>query len=484
MAVVNINLDDLNMETMPEAYTQIVSAIEERLTIIWALASNLDYYYGNWAGWPNWQLPYGQFIIDEFFRYGVNAKFQFNSAKQMNSLLFCIYKISKFFVNPEGDPFTDSYVTFPHSCKDAVVSDIERNIGTSIAQFDSFAQPTMESWRKLFQIAVYWLNKFTMIPVPSHARCVTQRGRYSGYDGGPVPVTEIEPASNDPSLEATYIKTQTNDQEDPSITRTLRGYFGLKVQNRTPYAGVCKLYACLPSVNVSSGTNWKSTDKWQHFTRKVVTDENPWQPDPDDPDTLYPGNTTETERTYVLLNGAWVMKNDLTKEIEWSHNQYGNNDNFQWTRNDSETYKNFSPDGSNEIVLDQTSAYYGQDQSIQKTNFRNEITITDVNLWDGFGIWSSIGTPVTESIPAHTEQKLNCFTFSDIPEPENKSNFEDFSGDGYQRGEHGWSESWRLTFNLRVVPFLDFANSITTFSIVEASEGAIESDSSDFAPTD
>jgi hypothetical protein len=88
-------------------------------------------------------------------------------------------------------------------------------------------------------------------------------------------------------------------------------------------------------------------------------------------------------------------------------------------------------------------------------------------IWDGLGIWTSPSEPLSaEVIPARTKKKIDATFFNPVPEPQ-QSRLREVIPTGWKHGSCWWEEELTNSYDLRVVPILDYSDSVTTFSFDE-----------------
>ena len=417
---------------------------------------------------------YGQDYHLFFESYGVCNDHEPNWAGKMNALMSCILRMSEHFIDLDtsssGPYIRDSMSNFPIVLKSKVKTDPDYPIGSSVGQFHWFDGDTMASYKKVLETAAHWLNEFTAFEVPASNWFTTQ------YTTGHSPECRDYryEAGNKPRFNITGRKSTNGEggetsYDDESVTYTSSS--GLIVDNRATYPALCKLYLCLGFNKFTltgihdGGPTWNNVEKWQNFSRNVELQSDLWRPT--GLDYPYPGKTTKTKRTYGYVNGAWMIKKDRVEETVWSKGTAtAYNDNFQMSFTWEEIIHNYEyNDASETIITDETEGMEGEDPSSYYLSRPENKIVVSATLWNGLDLWSDPYTPLTETIPAHTKKRLTCNTFQQIPIP--TYDYESFIGDDYERGAWRWNESVAISYDMRVVPVVDFSESLTTYSFGE-----------------
>lgn len=458
MAIVNLQLSALNMETLPVAYYKIIEAINERKTILNAF--NIDTSYAQ--DWGHYTDSYG--IVD---------RHQPNYAMCMNSLMHCVYRMGQYFTDLSAEYIQDSYANFPKSFSMTLRSDTEHKIGTSIRQYNSFDDDTIDSWKSVLSTAAYWLNRYTAINVPKEYRSVMQTCEYGTKDlssSTAFTTTETEERRSNMSFNIThssyeyYRPTESGTDAGYSGTRRYSGNFGLTLDNRTPYSANVLLYLCLPSV---ADTAWNNVNKWQSYSYSMEIYSGLWVPYEDEPTLKYPGEGNGSNGSFVLAGGQWRQRDDTRTWIKYSAGSQSGTDNHQLSSTEHFIRKNYTHDGREQCVLDETSASEGEDTHIYYYSWaENELNVNR-KAWDGLGIWTSPSEPfLAEVIPARTKKKITATFFNNLPEP-SKNRLTEIIPAGWRHGSCWWDENLANSYDLRVVPILDYSDSVTTFSFDE-----------------
>lgn len=485
MAVVSLDLNNLNLETYPEAYEKLVDALNERIALLKAFGYDNSFGDGG-AG----NLFYGVSYTTSYIPCGPMNKFEPNEADKMNSLMRAIRNLATRFINPDDVEFQLSYTDFPHNyLSELKKQSDEHSIGHCVGRTQTFDPETMTDWKQIFVEAAYWLNKMTMVRVPSNwdYRHTTESTSDNSYNEKPLEYAivpqPVDPlfSNHDAYINLEYHKKQNHTEANPTITKRWDCMTGLTIVNRAPWDGVCKLYLCCPHFEATGERwdgvfpagrrvlrrNWNQPQKWQYLERDMEVCDGAYQPDPqDDPDKYWYTNKLEVKETEVLTdNGEWTEKKIDRTESVFS----GGSDNYRLSRTTTQFEKNFNHDASEEVLLTSESTTEGPDQyDTSHGSPVNNLTVNCYNIWDGLGLTDAISTPIEEAIPAHTEKKLTCFSFTQIPEP--TPDFDSFVGSDWQRGNFDWHEEVIVSYDLRVIPIMDYSESLTTFTIAEPPE--------------
>jgi hypothetical protein len=483
MAVVDLNLSALNLETFPDAYGKLTDALNERISILAAMGINLP---SGGAG----QAFYGVTEADNAKRMGPMNPKEVPSASKMNSLIRAIRNLATYFINPEDVTFSESYTDFPHNFLNELKrqSD-EHSIGYCVGRTQSFDEETMDNWKQMFVEAAYWLNKMTMIQLPSNIdhREVSEiaDNPYTAYTMDvPIntqPITSSWEKDFDAKIKINYERKQDQTQSDPTIKRKWECNTGLIVTNRAPWDAVCKLYFVLPPYDASDTKwdgvfpagrrvlqrKWNQPQKWQYLTRQLQVESGAYQHDPQDhPDEYWYTDELVIEETEVLLSSVWTAKKSYREHTVYS----GGSDNSRVSKTEDSFEKNFSPDGDQEVLLTQESISYGPDPNEYGRGTPTNNLTANVYAWSGFGLLSAISMPLEETVEAHSKKKLACLSFNQIPEE--LPDFDAYVGNDWDRGNHNWSESIYVNYDIRIVPFMDYADSITMFNVVDGTESS------------
>lgn len=462
MAIVNLQLSALNMETLPVAYYKIIEAINERKTILNAFGIDTSYS----QDWSQYTGGYG--FVDR------NNP---NYAMCMNSLMYCVNRMGQYFVDLSGDYIQDSYANFPKTYSHPLKEDTEHNIGVSVRQYDSFEDNTIESWRQVLYTAAYWLNKYTAINVPNNYRTVNTNCSYTSYDLSASDQFVPENMKERKSDMRFTITHHSMEYDRPTSSgsdhyyngyRRCSGYFGLALDNRTPYPAKVLLYLCLPSVPDDGRDNWKNVQKWQNYHYRMEICSRLWIPDPDDPSLLYPGVADIDNDTFIYAGGNWKQSIDDHTKIIYSAGRETGTENYQLSAIEVYDKKNYTPDGRQNIVLDHRTTEEGEDRHTYYLAWaENELEMYHDRIWDGLGIWTSPSEPyLAEIIPARTKKKIDATFFNPVPEPQ-QSRLSEVIPTGWRHGSCWWEENFTNSYELRVVPILDYSDSVTTFSFDE-----------------
>lgn len=479
MAVVNLNLSALNLETFPDAYGKLTDALNERIAILAAMGTNVG------TGGSGYAF-YGTTEADYVNRMGPMNPKEVPSASKMNSLIRAIRNLATYFVNPEEVTFSESYTDFPHNYLNELKrqSD-EHSIGYCVGRTQSFDEETMDTWKQMFVEAAYWLNKMTMIRLPSDMdhREVSETAN-NPYTFSPVevqittqPITSSWEKNYDANIKIIYERTQDQTQSDPTTKKKWECNTGLIVTNRAPWDAVCKLYFVLPPYDASDTKwdgvfpagqrvlerKWNQPQKWQYLTQQLQVESGAYQYDPQDhPDDYWYTDKLVADETEVLLSGVWTVKKSSREHTTYS----GGSGNTQTSKTSDSFEKNFSPDGDKEVLLTQDSSSEGPNPyEYGRGTPTNKLTVV-AYAWNGFGLVGDISAPLEEAVAAHTKKKLACLTFNQIPE--DVPAFDDYVGSDWERGDHDWSESITVQCDIRIVPIMDYTDSVTTFSVVES----------------
>lgn len=481
MAVVDLNLSALNLETFPNAYGKIVDALNERISILDAMGVYLG------SGGAGAQF-YGVTIDQTNSRMGPMNPKEVPSASKMNSLIRAIRNLANQFVNVEDVTFTESYTDFPHTYLNELKrqSD-EHSIGYCVGRTQSFDEETMDNWKQMFVEAAYWLNKMTMVRLPSEMnyREISEYAYNNSFNAPPIdspivpdPATDSNIQDNDARIYIRYYSEQNQDLPNPTQTKRWECYTGLIVTNRAPWKAVCKLYFVCPPWDATDTKwdgvfpagrrvlrrNWNKPEKWQYLTRSLEKYANTYQPDPaDDPDTYWATYHLQTNETEVLLSGVWTVKKSTREETNYS----GGTSNTQTSKTTDSFEKNFSPDGTEEVLLTQESSSEGPDPySYLRSVPNNELTVA-ANVWNGYGLVLDISTPLEEVVEGHSKKKLACLSFNQIPEE--IPDFDAYVGSDWEEGDHDWTKDITVNCDIRIVPIMDYTGSITTFNVIDSS---------------
>lgn len=458
MAVEQLRLSSLTMETLPDAYSQIVQAICERKTILNAFD------YGIQGSCTN--------------DYGFLSQHQPNFAMSMNALLECVRRIGSSFFDEDAEYIEQSYSNFPKTFGNKIVTDEEHSVGVSIMQFDTFTEPTIEDWRNVLGTAAYWLNKFTKIHPKFNATTTlycpyTTSSWWDTEDWGTyeiVPTAESEREMSF-SIQKWYRESCQPTQYDPDPYHVykdgalhVRARCGLAIDNKTPYDASVLLYSCMPEQPES---NWASRDKWQTIDYNMRTCTNYYQPDPDDSFYLWPGKTSNRSVEQVLAGDGWKDAYYSEEDTIYTVGRDFVEDNHQLCLEYEQYETNYSHDGSSSYLMHSENSSQGENPNSTYTSY--SINFLDfrpgTKVWDGFGIWNAVGVPLNGgTVPARTKQVLASTVMSSVPLP--NSRMQNMIPADWTRGGVWWEEHLFADYTVRIVPILDFTDSITTFEVV------------------
>lgn len=483
MAVVNLELSALNLETFPEAYGKLIDGINERISILDAM--------GIYLGTSGSRYKFYGYTEEASIASGdpMNPK-QVPSASKMNSVIRAIRNLATYFCNPDEVTFKESYTDFPHTyLSELKKQSSEHSIGYCVGRTQCLDETTLDNWKQMFREAAYWLNRMTMIRVPSnytYRECTEITDNpYSDVDINsaitPQPASQEYEKNKDPRIYITYKRVRSNSDPNAADKKHWTCYTGLVVTNRAPWDATCRLYFVCPSWDAADtkwdgvfpagwrvlNRRWNQPQKWQYLTRSIEIDDGAYKPYPQDyPDTYFFTDRLEIEETQVLLSGDWATKKSSRTHAIYS----GGADDTQVSKTIDSFEKNFSPDGDEEILLTQESTTEGPDSGQTGCGTPKNDLQELVYLWNGFGLVSDLSSYLSESVPAHTKKKLTCLSFNQIPE--DIPDFDDYVGSEWTHGNHYWYEHISIYCDVRIVPIMDYTDSITTFNVVDSVESS------------
>ena len=461
MAVVTISLSSLNLETLPKAFSKIGEAINERWTIMKAFGQDpsVSYLDGQWLAQP--------------FCPTLAAK-----ANLLNSM---VMKMTAGWVDLSADYVPHSYSNFPKSLQGAAKAD-SANLGpNSIAVGESFAEETMDKFKNVITNVCNWLNRMTCIQ-PDNDSCFTMQHWSDSKTWSHLPGYEDTLSNETAPFEPPQERERSFRQESPTITynreswqvyfyqddvigtdqhtRGLTANTGVIIDNRTPYDAIAKLYLTLPSVAESS---WSNKNKWQNLLREIEISREPFNPYPESPSIFYPGGRNDVQEVLVKAGDSWKPYQSIVQDVEYTKDAA----NYKASGTYDLVKTNYTPDGISSYVMKEEHRVEGPDESVYwHGEPQNEIDVTSepyngYGLWEGFGLWNSPSEPMSAECHARTKDYV-WEPITALTEP--TIDFHAFDGN-YTRGNYDWWEQYRFGYSVRIVPILDFTDSITTFAV-------------------
>lgn len=484
MAVITLNLDHLTLETLPTAVSQIEQGLAERLNIIRAFYGDVWGYNGTRLDFPALGNP--------------------NFAYQFRWMMTIIRRAAGYFVSldptryiPDGGkdfpkrlidtsesiPNSENGRTFPDP------SDMEGDdwsLGAAVPGITSFGEWSMDEWADMLKSAANWLNLMTAVEIPSgYYRCYRSTGGQTlTVDDFSTPIP-LNPPSEEGyaskcDFNLDYVTDTTHQGSDTYEYYTKRCrhiHNNLKVDNRTPYNAVCKMYLCLDTTKfvLSGGTwtprrksgTWYDYKKWPavNFEMTLCSDV---RTVPGQSNVVPTRVRTYNNNTSVLVNGQWRKHDEAC--VDTHYGNFINGNNTQSSKLTTTKSTNWSYDGTKSVILDETSESEGADSgsrhNSEPDNYLrfNWSSSGGTQFWDGLGMWQSWDVPLTENVPAHTIKLLDTLDFSVMPDVQNLDVWRGAVPD-WTRGSYNWSETIMRTYRMRVEPIFDFTNSLTRYTI-------------------
>lgn len=485
MANVVLDLPKLTLEKLPEAYEVIKKGVCERLNILRAFGK-------------------GDFTNDLKFLFADIGKP--NRAQSMNQMMKIIAEMARRFVDldpnkyiPDGgrdfprtlidtsqtwdhyDPNPGNSLIFPPETEEEEIT----NLGACVPGITSFSGGTMDEWKRMLTSAANWLNKMTAIEIPqTYYYCyrITYIKEVNDFNT----TIHLEPIGTQPFgnkciMEIEYESSAWQGSSTSPIyssekKRCRRITNSLEVDNRAPYDAVCKMYLCYGSskFTLQGGTygsrrkygNWYQPYKWPMVNYSMQLCSGPTPLPHSDHDV--PTKIERNSNAYMVqVNGEWKHYSDNKVTENYTPDANTGHNNLT-SKTEEKSVINYSFDGSEQNVLEQSSESYGPDGSRYDGEPDNELEILwgtdETQVWDGLGMWSAWDQPLTEDVQAHTVKLLTTLNFDDMPEVQNiyieQGMFPDWT-----RGSYNWTENFRRQWRVRVEPVFDYTDSITTYSI-------------------
>lgn len=453
MAVETLELSALSLESLPSAFGLISKAINDRMTVIKGTGNN-----------PRYPL---QNLINNVW---VPEKGSPNFANQVNNITLTLKNLAQYFVDLDAEYISNAYTDFPKMLSGAWNA-AAPEVGTvDVTNGETFTEETMDHFKSILKNAGEWLNR--MVYIVPKTTYTTQRWRetkswYSSDESSlsnktaPFTVPEINERTGPMQILVRESQSRINFNgaliaDDGS--RRVECDTGLIVDNRTPYDANVKNYLVLPFVNES---NWSAKDKWQNYHRSIRLCDKIWTTDSG---YVFPGASIVKENDMAYIGGDWKVLKTYRKNVEYDKGQTWSGSNFQISASSDLSTYNYTYEGEQSILLDSEHTEEGENQrNYWYADPENSITVVGSDFWYGFGNWSTIDQPYETSIAAHTRTYV-LPPLREIPKP--TVDWHQFDGD-YTQGGYDWREEHTFEYTLRVVPVLDFSESITTFRIWE-----------------
>lgn len=453
MAVVDLNLSSLSLETLPPALLQLAEAVNERITILHGLEVGPRYPYSDIIDWiwppengsPNYALP-------------------------INNLLRIVQRMSKYFVDLSADYISNSYTNFPKTLAGAF-KEASGDLGEqNVYCGETFTNDTIANFRSILVSTAEWLNRMVYV-VPSKTYTTQHWDDRKDWEAADEESLSNETAPFDPpeyyQRTGSMVLELDEDKEQHYFNgemivdggrREIDGYTGLIVDNKTPYDAVVLNYFVLPAV---AETNWRTDTKWQWYQRHTTMCREPWSP-VSWPDDVYPGGTFDATDYMVYAGGQWKTYTRYTFDRKLAAD-VDTGSNYQISGTSYDLWQNWTHEGTQNYVLNEETEEEGESQSSYWYADPENSIETHCHFWYGFGFCNNINEPYVTSIAAHTRDYV-IPPMSSITEPTN-INWHEFDT-GYSRGSYDWDEDYNYTFSIRVVPVLDFTESVTTFNVL------------------
>lgn len=445
MAVVSVDIDHLNLEVLPDVLLKIGEALNERLTILKAFRMGVA--TNCWTpenGSPNYAL-------------------------QVNFLKSLTMELSKHFIDLNADYISNSYTNFPKTLL-LQAKENSNTIGANcVYQGETFTEDTMDNFKSTLSTTCVWLNKMTcirpespMVMTMQHWSDIKRWNEATSSDLSNKTAPFSPPIEEERSGNMTITVTESLEKNFYSGSliadggsRSVNADVGLVIDNRTPYAAAVKCFLTLPQVAESS---WNNRNKWQSYFRKIEKCSDPWTYH----GSTMPGRRDVEETTAVLAGGQWREAYTSDAQTYYSQNLSGYGDNYQVLKYGDDLWQNWNHEGTENYEITSTHTEEGPNPGIVwYADPKNTIEVYDTVFWYDVGSrWADVRTPYETTLPAHTKDYV-ISGFSTFPEP--IVNWHQFDG-SYTRGSYDWEEDYTFDYKLRVVPILDFTDSITTFS--------------------
>lgn len=454
MAIKNLDeLSALSLETFPQVYEVIMEGIAERITILRSFGYDLNFF--NEFGHPFYNQP--------------------NLSQQMNNLMHCIYTMGQYFTDLSADYIPDSYSNFPKTCSLATKTETEYPLGISLTTGDNFSEADFARWRFQFKVAAAWLNRFVYFAVPSSYQKTTQRTNnsvsWSDSDPGPS-FTPTDMSEREGRTMSFYFFDGRDERLADTVTSTplhelygerrATAYTGLEIDNRSPYAANCLLYLVMRSASSGPGRYDGNYKRWQ-TKQYEMTICSGVHTDPSDNRYHIPSKVEYTVDNQVFINGEWKTGEWMKQTTNYDNDGRGIDER---TQQREMWYSDYGDKSMVYSESDETSEYHSwytsQAKNILELGYYNYDRV-----WDGLGIWTDMQTPISEVVPAHTKKVLQCTRYSTLPFP--STNWAALKPAGWTHGSYDWTDEGFVEYEMRVVPILDFTQSVTTFNLEDSS---------------
>lgn len=455
-----VDLSGLSLEVLPDVVEKLQDACFERLSIVRACGSEWE---SNNDG--TWYLD----------NYPIAEKESTVMCRRINALATFVERLSRYYLDVDAEYIAGSYSNFPKSLRSALVTSTDYPIGTqTLFRCETFTDATMDKYKTLLTNCAYWLNKMTKIVLPSSRMCFKRKAsvKSGGADLSVVPEIVTLDEYSSPIGEyrvgsVTYWNWSYTfygyEQEEISYSHDSQNFYlydGVVIDNRAPYPAAVDFYLTLPKVSES---NWSATNKWQgvewemYIATSVSSEgEAPYE-------SYYATSTKKEYGSQAFIGGGLgnAYTTYLKTIIDNGTVKTTHSENTNYTHDGSQSYVYLSSDLTSDSTL---GNHASPENSLNVwTDFRNS-----GDIWTGLGLWTDPSQPIRRFIPANTKKEILDICGSGNYRP--PFLLRHFSPAGWTRGSHGWEEHRSVSYDWRLIPVMDFSDSITMFAIGDEEE--------------